>query len=364
MQNTVDVIIPINSPSKRLEYVLYQLSQQTVPIHEIILVERKTMFWDKLQISFPESLSVREVAVSEMVDQAVCWNVGMKAATAEFVLILSEDAIPCDENLVKILLGDFEKENTVLVYGRQLSGTELTKRERAMQAYLYPATPKKKSLEQFSKLGINLFFCSNDCAMYRRQTFEEQGFFLPGMLTHPESVWAADALYAGNKVCYEARARVQHSISRKGWNAFKYMFDMGVLSRSQISILGVPMESIRHGMRRGMEDEMLHLVQKIEKFSAKVGVKENKLLASLESYFENRQKGDILSAHTHQVTRTIREQIAFSHRYLMKNGGAGECIPLFGTGILMLGGWIMGTLYCHLPTWFCRLCSQNKSYWK
>lgn len=364
MKSTIDVVIPLNHPNKRLEYVLYQLSQQTVPIHEIILVMAKNTVWDKSEIIFPETVSIREITLSETSDKALFWNTGIKASSAEFILMLSEDAIPCDENLIKILLSDFEDEKMSLVYGRQLPGTELTKREKAMQAYLYPATSKKKSLERFSKLGLNLFFCSNHCAMYRRRALDEQGLFLMDLLTQPEMIWAADALYAGKKIHYESRARVQHSISNGVWTAFGRMFDLGVLCKSQSSILGMPLESVRYELKIRANSRMLRLMEIIENVLAKIGIKKNMMIGNLEARFTNNQTDIQLEAQMRHVNRIIREQTTFSYKYLLKNEGANECIPLFATGILMLVGWAMGGWYQHLPTWFCRLCSQNKDYWK
>ena len=56
------------------------------------------------------------------------------------------------------------------------------------------------------RLGIKTFFCSNVCAAYRREIYEELGGFVKHTIFNEDMIYAAKAVEAGYAIAYAADA--------------------------------------------------------------------------------------------------------------------------------------------------------------
>lgn len=322
MSKNVDVIIPIHKPDKRLEYALYELAQQKICPQKVILVESETIAWESIPVAIPENLKIVEVKTDAQ-EEAGFWNEGLLVSDAEYVLFLAENAVPSGETFLNVLLRGFSDEQVVCVYGRQVAEDNLSEKAKGMQNYIYPAVSKKKQLSQLAATGMNLFACSNQCAVYRRTALEEMGHFLLGSLALAESIWVADALYNGYQVRYEGKAQVQCSRPSTAMLEMRRMFDMSAAYLNQQHIFGAYVEKTNPSAVRAPE-------------------------------------GIVVVASLNQM---IRRQISFTYGYLVKRFNPIQAISMTWTGMLMTVGCYLGKKNKYLPKQVCRFLSQNKSYW-
>ena len=100
--------------------------------------------------------------------------------------------------------------------------------ESYTREFNYPAKSRIKSAADLDSLGIKTFFCSNVCAAYRREIYEELGGFVRHTIFNEDMIYAAKAVEAGYSVAYAADAQVVHSHNYTNGQQFHRNFDLGV----------------------------------------------------------------------------------------------------------------------------------------
>ena len=95
-------------------------------------------------------------------------NQGISFSDAEYILLMTQDAIPADNYLVERLVAGFENDKVAVAYGRQLPKEDCREAEKFTRSFNYPDKSYLKSKKDTEKLGIKTYFCSNVCAMYKR----------------------------------------------------------------------------------------------------------------------------------------------------------------------------------------------------
>ena len=152
---------------------------------------------------------------------------GVKKSSADVFVMMTQDAMPVDnkliENLIKPLQG-----STAVSYARQLPRKDSTPVESYTREFNYPDRSRIKSAEDLKTLGIKTFFCSNVCAAYRREIYEELGGFVRHTIFNEDMIYAAKAVEAGYSIAYAADAEVVHSHNYTNGQQFHRNFDLGV----------------------------------------------------------------------------------------------------------------------------------------
>ena len=138
-------------------------------------------------------------------------NQGVKLSDAEVFVMMTQDAIPADEFLVERLLEGLRGEKAAVAYARQLPGKDSSEAERYTRQFNYPEESRLKTKADLSELGIKTFFCSNVCAAYKRDIFDELGGFVNRAIFNEDMLYAAKAVEAGFGIAYAAQAKVYHS---------------------------------------------------------------------------------------------------------------------------------------------------------
>ena len=112
------------------------------------------------------------------------------------------------------------------------------------QVQIVTVDPTIKTVEDLPKLGIKTFFCSNVCAAYRRDIYEELGGFIRHTIFNEDMIYAAGAVRAGYGIAYEADARVIHSHNYTNMQQLRRNFDLGVSQADHPEVFaGVPSEA-------------------------------------------------------------------------------------------------------------------------
>ncbi len=174
-------------------------------------------------------VKVTQIERSEF-DHGGTRHLGMELSwDADYVLFMTQDAVPQDENLVAELLKPFMQEQAIAVsYARQLPAEDARAAEQYSRTFNYPAQSRIKSAKDIEDLGIKTFFCSNVCAMYRRNLYEEIGPFPSPVIFNEDMVYAGRAVQAGYSIAYAADAKVIHSHNYSAKQQFHRNFDLGV----------------------------------------------------------------------------------------------------------------------------------------
>ncbi len=258
---TVDAVIPVYRPGKELKELLEKLNDQSVPLQHIILMNTGEAPWkDEVEKRYPRC-DVRLLKKEEF-DHGGTRHQAAASSNADYLLFLTQDAMPKDRFLVEKLLESFSKDPAVkAAYGRQLPNASCREIEKYTRSFNYPEESKLKSKADLATLGIKTFFCSNVCAMYERAAYEELGGFPRHTIFNEDMIFAGGLIKRGYKIAYTAEAQVIHSHNYNAKEQFHRNFDLAVSQTDHPEIFA--------GIRS--EKEGIRLVISTAKHLCKVG---------------------------------------------------------------------------------------------
>lgn len=310
-----DVVIPTFHPGKRLIQILDLMKRQTVPVRcvrvinsgkegfEHFLQEQK-LTEQALKDRYP-FLVLEHIAPEEFDHAGTRSRAFRECAGADYILAMTQDALPADERLTEHLEKPLEENGTIAVsYARQLPNPDASPEEKISRMFNYPPQPLLKSQKDVGRLGIKTYFCSNVCAMYRKSTWEKLGGFPERAIFNEDMIYAGRALQAGYQIFYAAEACVYHSHSYSASQQFHRNFDLGVSQAQNPEIFG--------GL--SSEGEGMHYVKTV-----------------MWEMKQEKQAGQI-------------------------PGFAFRCAA-------RLAGYRLGKAYERLPEKMIRLCSSNRNFW-
>ena len=227
----IDVIIPVYKPGQELFELLGMLAKQTVPVQNIIIMNTEEKYFQQLVYGrrfLQEYKNVRVFHLSKKeFDHGGTRRRGVRKSDADIFVMMTQDALPADERLIEELTAAL-KDKTAVSYARQLPAPNCRETEKIARLFNYPPKSRIKTAEDIQELGIKTYFCSNVCAAYRRDIYEELGGFPGHTIFNEDMIYAAGAIRAGYAVAYEAKARVIHSHNDTCIELFRRSFDLGV----------------------------------------------------------------------------------------------------------------------------------------
>ena len=260
----IDVIIPLYKPGKELFTLLDKLDSQSVPVHEVILLNTEEKYFEQLIygtrfLEKYQNIKVYHVSKREF-DHGGTRRMGVKKSSADIFVMMTQDAMPADDNLIEQLTEPL-RDQVAVSYARQLPREDCTPVECYTRDFNYPAQSRIKSAEDLKILGIKTFFCSNVCAAYRREIYEELGGFVKHTIFNEDMIYAGTIVKKGGKIAYCADAQVVHSHNYSALEQFHRNFDLAVSQTMHPEIFG--------GIRS--ESEGIRLVKKSLSYCIRIG---------------------------------------------------------------------------------------------
>lgn len=226
----ISLIIPTLNAAPEIDCLLQELSKQSITADEIIVIDSSSD--DDTQNICKKHNEVKLLTIDRhKFDHGETRAIAFNQAIGDFVLFLTQDAIPADEDYVSNLLLPFEDEKVAMVSGRQCAKNNAGTIEKLTREFNYPEISNVRSETDIPRLGIKTFFASDVCSAYRRSAYEQIGGFDHPIITNEDLVIAAKFIYAGYKVAYAADARVMHSHDYTLKQQFMRNFDIGVCLR-------------------------------------------------------------------------------------------------------------------------------------
>lgn len=232
----VDIIIPTYKPDGTFCLLLQKLQEQTFVVHRVIVLNTEQALWEEALeryaiepalLSLPCDYQVVHIAKADF-DHGGTRLLGAGISDADIMIFMTQDAVPADAFLVERLSDSFLDERTAVAYARQLPNADCSIVEQYTRQFNYPSGRKKKSKADLPELGIKTFFCSDVCAAYRKDIFQELGGFEAPVIFNEDMFFAAKAINAGYIVEYAGDARVIHSHNYSMKQQFHRNFDLAV----------------------------------------------------------------------------------------------------------------------------------------
>ncbi|MBQ4416935.1 MAG: glycosyltransferase [Butyrivibrio sp.] len=214
-----DVIIPVYKPDEKLDALLAALLRQLHAPRAVILLITRDAGNDAEAEALAARLRATDARVKTRIldkaeyDHAGTRNLGVSLMEdgADLFLMMTQDAVPADDHLTEKLAEAFTDDQVAAAYARQLADRDAPIPEKCARRFNYPAESQRKTIDDIPRLGIKTYFCSNVCAMYKKDVFDKTGGFEAPAIFNEDMVYAARVLKEGYAIVYEAKAQVTHT---------------------------------------------------------------------------------------------------------------------------------------------------------
>jgi len=229
----INVCIPAFYPDEKLAAIIEKLNIQSVNVQRICIVNTdEAGFKAEHKKACDDSkipVTLKHIGKEEF-DHGKTRNLlaSLTDPDCEIMIFMTQDAIPCDDELVSKLTEPFSDEKTGASYARQLAGDKSSLAERFTRGFNYPDEDKVKAEKDIETLGIKAFFCSNVCAAYRKSVFDSLGGFVDRAIFNEDMVYANKLIKSGYEIYYASKAKVIHTHEYNGVKQFKRNFDLAV----------------------------------------------------------------------------------------------------------------------------------------
>ncbi|MDE7298079.1 MAG: glycosyltransferase family 2 protein [Lachnospiraceae bacterium] len=238
----LDVIIPVYKPDKKFDKLFVRLLSQTVKPDSIILMnteaagyscadleQRLKRLMRRQKLYGKKQVGVRLVPVrKEEFDHGGTRRLAVELSSADYFVMMTQDAVPADDYLLERLLGAVREEGCAAAYARQCAPFNASLVEQYTRLFNYPTVSCKKTREDLPRLGIKTWFCSDVCAAYKRAAYNEAGGFAQKAIFNEDMLIASQLIELGYSISYVAEARVTHSHNYTLAQQFQRNFDLGV----------------------------------------------------------------------------------------------------------------------------------------
>jgi len=222
----ISVVIPTFNAGAEFQKLLDALDCQTIKPKTIYIVDSGS---DDGTVATAENHGCEVLTINRQdFDHGTARNLPTSKTKTEFVVFLTQDAIPADECMLAELIKPMQVDsNIAMCYGRQLPKPEATPLERFAREFNYPTQSILKTAANINTLGLKTFFCSNVCSAVRKSLFEKLGGFQENVMTNEDMLFAAKAIHNSYSIYYSATAKVYHSHSYSSFETFKRYFRIG-----------------------------------------------------------------------------------------------------------------------------------------
>lgn len=270
----IDVIIPVYKPTEKLNRLLQSLVKQTCKVSGILLMHTEDGNDLSGALELCQDIPVKEIKIKEKeFDHGATRDLGVQKSNAEVIVFINQDAVPKDdamlENLVEAL---FQEDSIAAAYARQSAEESANEIEKFTRMFNYPKKSMVKSEADTSKHGIKTYFCSNVCAAYKREIYQQLEGFEKKIIFNEDMVFAANAMKQGYKIAYAADAVVLHAHDLTSLQLFQRNFDLGVSQacypeifgavRSESEGIRLVKETTKHFMKSGKPVRIIEAVWK------------------------------------------------------------------------------------------------------
>ncbi|HMP74355.1 MAG TPA: glycosyltransferase [Kiritimatiellia bacterium] len=152
-------------------------------------------------------------------------NLGAREAKGEVVILMTQDALPRDEDWLSALLAPFEDEEVAAVYSRQVPYPEANPMERYFLETHFPGgLAERRAKEHRKPLTLEQVFFSNVSAAIRREVLLEHPFD-ESLIMSEDQQFSRDVMNAGYAVVYQPASVVIHSHNYTLRVVFRRYFD-------------------------------------------------------------------------------------------------------------------------------------------
>ncbi len=230
-----DVIILTHNSENKVKKLFDGIRNQTLQPSKIIVIDSSSTD-NTVKLVKDYGCDVKVINQYEF-DHGGTRTYAAKLSNADFLIYMTDDVVPYDENSFKNLLEFFKDEKIAAVFGKQIPYENTDIFGKHLRYFNYPDYDFVRTYENRFIYGIKTVFLSDSFCAYRRNALEKVGYFKDGLILGEDTYIGAKLLLAGYKIAYSSRAIVYHSHNYTPFQEFKRYFDIGVFHKTENWIL-------------------------------------------------------------------------------------------------------------------------------
>lgn len=249
MEYSLDLIIPTYLPDQKLDLLLERIRKQNTQPDRIILLNTVVSGKEDIVEPYIEKYGVEVYPIQKSeFDHGGTRAYGASISEADYIMFMTQDAVPVDSHLISSLMKGFEDEKVSLCYARQIAGKHGDVIEQYTREFNYPDKDIEKSKKDLDTMGIKAFYCSDVCAVYKKDVYEAMGGFVKQTIFAEDMIMGYKMIMADYKIRYVKDAKVLHSHNYNYVQQFKRNFDVGVTHQQYKEIFG-SVQSVPEGVK-------------------------------------------------------------------------------------------------------------------
>ncbi|MFZ5444658.1 MAG: glycosyltransferase [Myxococcota bacterium] len=233
------VIIPVKNGGRRLDECLRAVgSQRTHFPFEVLCIDSGSTD-DSVSVIERHGCQLYEIPPEDFAHGRTR-NLGVGLAQTPFVALITQDAVPADENWLEELITPFRWDDTLAgVFGKHLPHEDCRESEAMMLERHFAAFGAEnttfrighnpRSWAEYSRARDFYVFFSDNNAALRKAVWEQIPY--PDVEFMEDQLWAAAILEAGFGKGWAPRAAVRHSHNYDVLNTLQRAFDEGRFRR-------------------------------------------------------------------------------------------------------------------------------------
>jgi len=294
MKPKTSIFIPTKNAGEDFHKILQQISIQKEKNFELIIVDSgSTDNTLKIAEQFKEKFPIKIYEIKpEEFGHGKTRNLSIEYAKGEFIVFLTQDAIPYNDFWLSSLLENFKDSKVAGVFSKQVPRKNAREIEKFQLNYYFPN--KKITISNNEKNLLNKMFFSNASSCVRKNVLIKYPFNEELIMTEDQE-WAKRIIQRGYKKVYEPESIVIHSHNYNSKQTFQRYFDSAV-SLNQIlkidfkkyvsSAKKYPIKELRYTFKKNVLLVPRVIFENIIKVTAtKLGKNHQKLPLSLKKTF-------------------------------------------------------------------------------
>lgn len=222
MKNKASIVILTKNAGNNFENTLKGIFSQSYKDFEVIVIDSDSSD-NTLDIAREYPVKIIKIKQEEF-GHGKTRNFGAKIARGSYIVFMTQDAVPNNENWLSELIKPLKDKKVVGVYSRQIPKGNENIVDKFFYLSLYPDCSKVWDADNFSQ-GDNIF--SNVSSAIKKEILLKH-FFNENIILSEDYEWAKNMLKQGYKIVYNAESEVTHSHSYTLKSVFKRNFDIGV----------------------------------------------------------------------------------------------------------------------------------------
>ena len=221
----ISVIIPTFNAGACIGKLLSKLKSQDIAPSETIVIDSSSPD-DTVKIA--EDSGARAIVIPKRAfSHGGTRNTAASAAGGDILVFMTQDALPADNTLLRMLTDPLDDPDIAVSFGRHIPRPDASPLEIFARRFNYPEEGSVKGMKDLKDYGIKTFFSSNVCSAVKKDLFFRAGMFPEGVRANEDMLIAARLILQGYKVAYVPDAKVIHSHNYSIVKQFRRYYNIG-----------------------------------------------------------------------------------------------------------------------------------------